>query len=116
MWFLSLEHKIIGFKPQKRRIEGGREAKLRKKGGGVLLREAKERYRWKEAEFNEGKNTQHIETGQRIAVCKQGIEKTEITGENRKCDSDGNKDEVGEQERKEGRTQRARRRVPGTTR
>lgn len=49
------------------------------------------------------------------AVCKQGIEKTEITGENRKCDSDGNKDEVGEQERKEGRTQRARRRVPGTT-
>lgn len=62
------------------------------------------------------KNTQRIETGQRIAVCKQGIEKTEITGENRKCDSDGNKDEVGEQERKEGRTQRARRRVPGTTR
>lgn len=32
------------------------------------------------------KNTQRIETGQRIAVCKQGIEKTEITGENRKCD------------------------------
>lgn len=55
VWFLSLEHKIIGFKPQKRRIEGGREAKLREKGGGVLLREAKERYRWKEAEFNEGK-------------------------------------------------------------
>lgn len=36
---VSLDQEIIRFKPQKRRIKGGRGGRSKKKGGGVLCRE-----------------------------------------------------------------------------